>query len=110
MATTSPPTPDADPSTMAGGGASLTLEELIEHFVASKRSLASISHVWQANEIVATAKTQIEDIATINAKSGFLRKSIERQLVTLQSIKGGLDEVGRDVHADFKVRYSGLIW
>lgn len=80
-----------------------SLERLVSHFVASKRSLASVNHVWRANEIVATARTSIEKIACLCARNNFFRQSIENQLLSLRAVRHGIEVVGQDGQVDFKV-------
>ena len=86
-----------------------SLERLVFHFVASKRSLTSVNHVWRANEIVATARTSIEKIACLCARNSFLRQSADNQLLTSKAVRHGIEIVGQDGQVDFKVRKVAVL-
>jgi autophagy-related protein 17 len=77
------------------------LERLILHFVASKRSLASIAHVQHAGELVTNSRTLIEEIAILSARNAFARRSVDEQLDTLHAIRDGVSRVRSDVTAEF---------
>ncbi len=86
-----------------------SLERLVPHFVASKRSLASTSHIWRANEIVTSARTWIEEIASVNATNSFLRRAINEQVETLRAVKYGVEIVSQDGQTEFEVGYATLL-
>ncbi|KAF2454106.1 putative kinase activator [Lineolata rhizophorae] len=87
--------PSAPPATPS-------LEQLVAHFVASKRSLACISHVWRANEIVNAARAALEDNAALAAKNAFLQRAVERQVASLDAVREGVEKVGMEGQAEFK--------
>ena len=68
----------ASPASSASSGSSRrfdqnrpqTLEDLVNHFVASKRSLNTQTTLWRANEIVNTARELLEENAILAAKNG----------------------------------------
>lgn len=63
-----------------------SLDTLVSHLVASKRSLSSIEHVWRANEIVTSTRIQLEASVIIAARTSFLRDGIITQLQTLEAV------------------------
>ncbi|KAL9087554.1 MAG: hypothetical protein Q9159_003570 [Coniocarpon cinnabarinum] len=95
-------------SPLAASSASLpqapagTLGRLVTHVVASKRSLSSTAHVYRANEIVSSARTLLESLATNTAQTEYLRRAIENQLNLLKSIHRGLCVAADEAHKDFQ--------
>ncbi|KAL8706121.1 MAG: hypothetical protein Q9201_000823 [Fulgogasparrea decipioides] len=60
-----------------------SLETLVSHLVASKRSLSSIEHVLRANEIVTSTRVHLKASVIISSRTSFLRAGINTQLRTL---------------------------
>ena len=81
----------------------ISLETLVTHLLASKRSLASISTVWRANEIVTSARSALEESVVLSARTGFLRRGISEQVKILRRVRGGIENVYKDGQRDFKV-------
>ncbi|KAL8825358.1 MAG: hypothetical protein Q9170_007822 [Blastenia crenularia] len=63
-----------------------SLETLVSHLVASKRSLSSVEQVWRANEIVESTKLHLEASVITSARTSFLRSGIATQLRTLKLV------------------------
>ncbi|KAL2074098.1 hypothetical protein VTL71DRAFT_7876 [Oculimacula yallundae] len=80
----------------------VSLETLVAHLLASKRSLASISTVWRANEIVTSARSALEESAVLSARTGFLRSGISEQVKILRRVRGGIENVYKEGQRDFK--------
>ncbi|KAK5727245.1 autophagy protein 17 [Elasticomyces elasticus] len=78
-----------------------SLERIVRHFVAAKRSLASTSHVWRANEVVTRSRALVEEIAVLNAKNAYTRQGVDDQLETLQEIRDGVAESGEAAGDEF---------
>ncbi|KAK4502560.1 hypothetical protein PRZ48_005986 [Zasmidium cellare] len=89
--------PPASPEASYHGPPSL--ERLVLHFVAAKRSLAATGHVYRANEFVTNSRALIEKIAAFNAKNAFGRNGLDDQVNTLDSIRDALVD-DRDRVAD----------
>ncbi|KAL9593612.1 MAG: hypothetical protein Q9219_007471 [cf. Caloplaca sp. 3 TL-2023] len=89
-------------SSRAASPAPESLESLVSHLVASKRSLASIEQVWRANEIVNSTRYHLEASVITSARTSFLRLGIATQLGTLELVHArnkaveneGADEYG----------------
>lgn len=81
----------------------IPLETLVSHLLASKRSLASISTVWRANEIVTSARTALEQSVKLSARTGFLREGISEQVKILRKVRAGVENVYNEGQKDFKV-------
>ncbi|KAH7396000.1 autophagy-related protein 17 [Cadophora sp. MPI-SDFR-AT-0126] len=80
----------------------VSLDTLVTHLLASKRSLASISTVWRANEIVTSARSALEESAVLSARTGFLRSGISEQVKILRRVRGGIENVYKEGQRDFK--------
>ncbi|KAH8812384.1 autophagy protein Apg17-domain-containing protein [Xylogone sp. PMI_703] len=80
----------------------ISLERLVQHLLASKRSLSSISTVWRANEIVTSARAALEKSVKLTARSGYLRACITDQAKTLSKVRGGVEGVYNEGQKDFK--------
>lgn len=92
-----------DPSPQPSIHESTTLERLVSHFVAAKRSLAATAHIYRANDIVSTGRSRVEESAVLAAKNAFLRHGVGEEANALISVRNGLDSVGTDADIDFKV-------
>lgn len=73
-------------SPRAASPAPASLESLVSHLVASKRSLSSVEQVWRANEIVESTKFHLEASVITTARTSFLRSSIATQLRILKLV------------------------
>ncbi|KAL9004336.1 MAG: hypothetical protein Q9188_002849 [Gyalolechia gomerana] len=73
-------------SPRAASPAPPSLESLVSHLVASKRSLSSVEQVWRANEIVESTKSHLEASVITSARTSFLRSGIATQLRTLKLV------------------------
>jgi autophagy-related protein 17 len=81
---------------------SISVEILVEHLLAAKRSLSSINQVLRANEI-ATASRQLHEDAVIRAAhSDFLRRSISDQAHILLRVRRSLQRTYDYGKRDFK--------
>ncbi|EON65732.1 hypothetical protein W97_04971 [Coniosporium apollinis CBS 100218] len=85
-----------------------TLTQLVNHFVAAKRSLSSITHVWRANEIVNAGRGLLERNAVLSAKNSFVRRSIHDQLSALEAVRQGIDVVSGEVQEEFTTLLHAL--
>jgi autophagy-related protein 17 len=86
--------PDLDPD-------NLSLDQLVDLFLASKRSLSCTNHVWRAREIVHTARDAVEDNAKVSARNSFVRYAVDVQLESLEAIRLGgslIQSETRDEH------------
>ena len=81
----------------------VSLETLVFHLLASKRSLSSISSVWRANEIVSSARSALEESSVLSARTGYLRTGISEQVKVLRKVRSGVEDVYKYGQQDFKV-------
>lgn len=80
-----------------------SLEDLVAHLVASKRSLSAASHVQRAHDIVQAAREALEESATLEASNTFVRRLLAEQARTLDAVRHGVEQVGAEVHNEFTV-------
>ncbi|KAI9852746.1 MAG: autophagy protein 17 [Thelocarpon superellum] len=86
-----------------GGQTEISLEQIIEYLLASKRSLTSTEHVWRANELVTTARAALQGGVELGARTGFVRRALVEQFKVLQRVKHGVDHVGKQAHGEFEL-------
>lgn len=82
-----------------------TLEDIVNHFVSSKRSLNTQTVLLHANEVVNTARELLEENAVLAAKNSAIRSIAEQQVDALEAIRRGIDVVEAEVTVEFKVHY-----
>lgn len=80
----------------------LALEEVVNHFVASKRSLNTQTVLWRATEIVSTARELLEENAVLAAKNSAIRTMVDQQVDALEAIRRGIDALESEVESEFK--------
>ena len=80
----SPPREQASPS---NSSAPISLDILLHHLLASKRSLASITHVYRANALCTSTRSALETSAITAARTAFLRSGITSQLHVLDNVQ-----------------------
>ncbi|KAF1988818.1 APG17-domain-containing protein [Aulographum hederae CBS 113979] len=85
-----------------------TLEELVTHFVASKRSLVATTHVIRASEIVTQAREALEENAIAQARNVFLQRSVKETMVSLDAVRYGLEVVSGEGEEEFSTIVQDL--
>lgn len=80
----------------------ITLERLVVHFVAAKRSLSSTALVLRAKEIVTSSRRLIEEVAVLNAQNVTAQRGIAQQVDTLHAVRNGVAEVAEEADRDFE--------
>jgi autophagy-related protein 17 len=80
-----------------------TLDQLVEYFLASKRSLSSISQVWRARENVDAGREAIEENAVLHARNTFVRRAVDVQVGSLLAIRHGARLVESDGQKELEV-------
>jgi autophagy-related protein 17 len=88
---------DLDPS-------NLSLDQLVDIFLASKRSLSCINLVWKAREIVETGRDAVEENAILAAKNSFVRYAVDVQMESLEAIRHGGGLVQAEGREELQVR------
>ncbi|KAF2732349.1 hypothetical protein EJ04DRAFT_566038 [Polyplosphaeria fusca] len=78
------------------------LEDLVGHFVASKRALNTQTVLWRANDIVTTARQLLEENAVLAASNSAVRTIVDEQVDALEAVRRGIDVVEEEVQAEYK--------
>ncbi|KAK1718076.1 hypothetical protein CaCOL14_006782 [Colletotrichum acutatum] len=78
------------------------VETLVEHLLAAKRSLSSMTAVLRANEIATDARQAHEEAVVLYAETQFLRRAISEQLALLMKVRRGLKRTYDAGKRDFK--------
>ncbi|KAL5118666.1 Autophagy-related protein 17 [Pleosporales sp. CAS-2024a] len=106
----SPPSPPS-PASSASSAASprsfdhtrpQTLEDLVKHFVASKRALNTQTVLWRATDIVTTARQLLEENAVLAAKNNAIRTIVQQQVDALEAVRRGIDVFDAAITVEFK--------
>jgi autophagy-related protein 17 len=85
-----------------------SLERLVLHFVAAKKSLTATQHVYRATELASSSRALVEEIAALNAKTAYARRGVDEQLETLRDIRGAVADAGEKAGDEFKVTIAKL--
>jgi len=85
-----------------------TLESLIPHLLASKRSLSSVSHVYRANELCDSTRLSLEKSAVITARTSFLRNGIISQTHVLQQVQQSATNTASQGKVEFEAAARDL--
>ncbi|OAL43765.1 hypothetical protein IQ07DRAFT_523386 [Pyrenochaeta sp. DS3sAY3a] len=80
----------------------LTLEDLVTHFVAAKRSLNTQTVLWRANDIVNAARDLLEENAILAAKNTSIRNIVAQQVDALEAVRHGVDVIEVEVETEYK--------
>jgi autophagy-related protein 17 len=88
----------------------ISLESLVAHLLASKRSLSSISTVWRANEIVTSTRSALVESVILDARTGFLKRGISHQLNIIQRVRSGMEDIYKERQQDFEVSAPIKLW
>lgn len=100
---TSSPPAQPSPASSQGSFSEPSLEQLVEYFLSSKRSLSSITLVWRAREIVDSGREALEENAALCAKNTFVRHVVDGQIEALDAIRHGASIVDAEGFEDFQV-------
>jgi autophagy-related protein 17 len=101
----SPPARDS-PTSSQGSFHEPNLEQLVEHLLASKRSLSCINLIWRAREIVDNGREALEDNASLCAKNSFVKCALDKQVDSLEAVRYGATLVDTEANDEFTVRVA----
>lgn len=102
------PSPPASPQQASVYHGEPSLERLVLHFVAAKKSLTATHHVYRATELATSSRALIEEIAALNAKNSFARRGVDEQLDTLREIRAAVADAGEHAGDEFKQTIASL--
>ena len=102
--------PDAQDSPLSSehhlNPSDLSLDQLVDIFLASKRSLSCIPLVQRAQEIVETGRDAVEENAVLAARNSFVRYAVDMQMESLEGIRCGGGAVRREGRDELQVYHS----
>ncbi len=81
---------------------SVAVETLVEHLLAAKRSLSSMTSLVRANDLATAARAAHEETVTLSAQADFLRRGIGDQAMLLVRVRRGLQRAYDFGKRDFK--------
>jgi autophagy-related protein 17 len=102
------PSPPTSPQQSSGFHGEPSLERLVLHFVAAKKSLTATQHVYRATELATSSRALIEEIAALNAKNSYARRGVDEQLETLREIRTAVADAGEHAGDEFKQTIASL--
>lgn len=103
-----PPRSPHSPSQPLTAASTSTLEILIPHLLASKRSLSSVSHVYRANELCSFTRQALETSALVTVRTSFLRNGIVSQLGVLQQLQHQTNNTATQAKTEYETVVKGL--
>lgn len=86
----------------------LSIQSLISHLVAAKRSLSSIHNVHRATTILSEARSSIESTTALLARTTYLRRSLQSQLKILRGIQFELEGAANAIQLEFQTVIKDL--
>jgi autophagy-related protein 17 len=82
--------------------ASPTLDTLIPHLLAARRSLSCVEHVSRANYLVSSTRQSLEDHTIITARTLFVRNGSKAQTATLDRVRAYTTSIAREAGDEFQ--------
>lgn len=79
----------------------ISVEALVDHLLAAKRSLSSVQHVLRANDLTTHARQAHEESAVLSAHTAMLHRAIARQMALLLRVRRGLKKTYDAGRRDF---------
>ncbi|CAK7243374.1 MAG: hypothetical protein STHCBS139747_004893 [Sporothrix thermara] len=79
------------------------VETLVEHLLAARRALGTISQVLRCNEMATEARALYTQAMVDSARTGFLRNGIRQQVAVLLQIRRGMSQAYDAGRRDFRV-------
>lgn len=79
----------------------IPLETIVGYFVAAKSALSSTSHIHRASAIVSEARTILESIAALSARTSFLHAHLDHKFTLLRTLHASLTSVSQTATREF---------
>lgn len=89
----------------ASAGAPPTLEELVTHLLAAKRSLSSVEHVSHAKDLATSTRRNLEDHTVLASRTFFLWNGCKAQIAVLEQVRDHTQSIA----FDSGIEYSTVI-
>ena len=98
----------ANLSLQASSISSPSLETLVSHLLAAKRSLSAVDHVYRANHIVTVTRQALESHTVTAARTTFLRNGCTTQIQVLNQIQSQTKDIAQECVAEFQAVIRAL--
>ncbi|MCJ1336856.1 autophagy protein 17 [Bachmanniomyces sp. S44760] len=85
-----------------------SLDDLVSHLLAAKRSLSSINHVYRANELTTATRKDLESHTIVGARTAFLQIGIGSQSELLKHVQVNIESVRREGNVEFQAVLKDL--
>lgn len=85
-----------------------SLDTLVSHLLASKRSLSAVTHVYHANELVTSTRKSLETSIITSARTEFIRSGVDSQVRILDRVWKNTDGVAKESAAEFTAVIQSL--
>ncbi|CAK7264562.1 hypothetical protein SEPCBS57363_001138 [Sporothrix epigloea] len=85
------------------GNTTVPLEVLVEHLLAARRALGTISQVLRSNEMATEARALYTQAMVDASRTGFLRNGIRQQAAVLLQIRRGMSKAYDAGRRDFRL-------
>ena len=82
-------------------GSSPTLDTLVPHLLAAKRSLSCVEYVSHANDLVTNARKALETHTISTAKTIFIRNGCKAQIATLEHVSEHNQKIAHEAGDEF---------
>ena len=79
-----------------------SLETLVSHLLAAKRSLSAVDHVYHANDIVTATRQALESHTITAARTTFLRNGSDAQIDVLNQVQVQTRNIAQECVAEFQ--------
>ncbi|KAF3769760.1 autophagy-related protein 17 [Cryphonectria parasitica EP155] len=89
------------PASSAVHSPSVSVETLVEHLLAAKRSLASVRLVLRANDLTTHARQLHEESVILGAQTAFLRTGVGEQIKLLARVTGSMNKTYKASRREF---------
>ena len=80
----------------------VAVETLVEHLLAAKRSLSSMTLVLRANDLATHARQLHEEAVILSAQTAFLRRGITEQVRVLLRLRKGMSQAYENGKKEFR--------
>ncbi|KAI4147970.1 MAG: hypothetical protein LQ340_005295 [Diploschistes diacapsis] len=85
-----------------------TLDTLVPHLLAAKRSLSCVEHVSHANDLVAGTRQAIETHTILAARTLFIQNGSKAQITTLDHVREHIISIEREAGDEFHAIIENL--
>jgi autophagy-related protein 17 len=86
----------------------VSLDALVAHLLAAKRSLSCVEHVSHANDLVTNTRQALENNTVLTARTVFLQNGSRSQIDILEHVRKSTQSIAREAALEFEDVISNL--